>query len=209
LRAVAFVDKQQGFAKLRLQIRHNGWVMKRCPQCDFIYDDSDTVCDLDGKPLVSVREEVVESSAEGWKWLTLIAVIGTVLGIAIFVTYHRFTQKDLSAQVNNQPAVMMAAPASSPLLVETATPAPEVSPAPAVKASPTPRGPTTSTKLSANPVSTTSDQSSARGVTIRLADGGTIAADEAWSTKEGIWYRRNGVVTLLKRNRVKSIERSH
>jgi hypothetical protein len=42
---------------------------------------------------------------------------------------------------------------------------------------------------------------------IRLSDGGTIAADEAWRTKDGIWYRRKGVVTLLKREQVKAIEK--
>jgi hypothetical protein len=83
---------------------------------------------------------------------------------------------------------------------------PEPTPTIGPKTTPSPR--VTSTKLSSNPVSTTSDQNSSRGVTIRLTDGGTIAADEAWSTKEGIWFRRNGVVTLLKRNRVSAIERN-
>jgi hypothetical protein len=44
---------------------------------------------------------------------------------------------------------------------------------------------------------------------IRLNNGARIEADEVWRTKEGVWYRRNGVVTLLKANRVKSIEKGH
>jgi hypothetical protein len=38
-----------------------------------------------------------------------------------------------------------------------------------------------------------------------LASGGKIEADEVWRTKDGVWYRRNGVVTLLKRGQVKNI----
>jgi len=38
-----------------------------------------------------------------------------------------------------------------------------------------------------------------------LASGGKIEADEVWRTKDGVWYRRNGIVTLLKRAQVKNI----
>ena len=40
---------------------------------------------------------------------------------------------------------------------------------------------------------------------ILLTSGGKIDADEVWRTKDGVWYRRNGMVTLLKRNQVKAI----
>jgi hypothetical protein len=40
---------------------------------------------------------------------------------------------------------------------------------------------------------------------IMLTSGGKIDADEVWRTRDGVWYRRNGIVTLLKHNRVKSI----
>jgi hypothetical protein len=38
-----------------------------------------------------------------------------------------------------------------------------------------------------------------------LTSGGKIDADEVWRTKDGVWYRRNGIVTLLKRAQVKNI----
>ena len=38
-----------------------------------------------------------------------------------------------------------------------------------------------------------------------LTSGSKIEADEVWRTRDGIWYRRNGMVTLLKRNQVKAI----
>jgi hypothetical protein len=40
---------------------------------------------------------------------------------------------------------------------------------------------------------------------IMLTSGGKIDADEVWRTKDGVWYRRNGMVTLLKRGQVKAI----
>jgi hypothetical protein len=40
---------------------------------------------------------------------------------------------------------------------------------------------------------------------ILLTTGGRIEADEVWRTRDGIWYRRAGIVTLLKRNKVKAI----
>jgi hypothetical protein len=38
-----------------------------------------------------------------------------------------------------------------------------------------------------------------------LTSGGKIDADEVWRTRDGIWYRKNGIVTLLKTGRVKAI----
>jgi hypothetical protein len=187
--------------------------MKRCPDCNFVYLDSDHVCDMDGSNLVSVEDRVDEASdkqtakrVEGWKWLALVAVLGTALGAVVFVVYHRFTRHDLNAANSTAAQTTSTVPINSSLVLETATPVPESSPTPAPKASVSPRP--TSTKLSSNPVSTTTNQAAPHGVTIRLTDGGTISADEAWSTKEGIWFRRAGVVTLIKRNRVKAIDRN-
>jgi DNA replication protein DnaD len=42
---------------------------------------------------------------------------------------------------------------------------------------------------------------------VRLTNGATIKADEAWERREGIWYRQGGMVTFLKRGRVRTIER--
>jgi hypothetical protein len=40
---------------------------------------------------------------------------------------------------------------------------------------------------------------------IILTSGGKIDADEVWRTRDGIWYRKNGMVTLLKAARVKAV----
>jgi len=58
-------------------------------------------------------------------------------------------------------------------------------------------------RLSAQPAATEVSQT----VRLRLADGSTIAVDEAWESEQGIWYRRGGMSHLISRERVKSIER--
>ena len=45
-------------------------------------------------------------------------------------------------------------------------------------------------------------------VRLKLVDGTTIAADEAWESEQGIWYRRGGMSHLVPRDRVKAIERA-
>lgn len=40
---------------------------------------------------------------------------------------------------------------------------------------------------------------------ILLSSGGKIDADEVWRTRDGYWYRKNGMVTLLKHSQVKAV----
>jgi soluble lytic murein transglycosylase-like protein len=44
-------------------------------------------------------------------------------------------------------------------------------------------------------------------VQLRLMDGSSIAADEAWETEQGIWYRQRGMSHLVPKDRVKIVER--
>jgi hypothetical protein len=44
-------------------------------------------------------------------------------------------------------------------------------------------------------------------VQLKMVDGSTIAADEAWESEQGVWYRRAGMSHLVPRERVKGIER--
>jgi len=43
-------------------------------------------------------------------------------------------------------------------------------------------------------------------VRLKLADGSSIAVDEAWESEQGIWYRQGGMSHLVSRDRVKAIE---
>jgi transglycosylase-like protein with SLT domain len=56
----------------------------------------------------------------------------------------------------------------------------------------------------AAPVLATSETSQVR---LKLADGSYIAADEAWESEQGIWYRQGGISHLISLERVKGIER--
>lgn len=50
-------------------------------------------------------------------------------------------------------------------------------------------------------------QTVAFGDQLKMSDGKLIDVDEAWEDAQGVWYRQGGVVYLLERARVRSIER--
>ena len=196
--------------------------MKRCPQCSFLYLDTDEVCDLDGTPLIQVNDADVEAATApipaipeqrkksgSRKGLILTAVGGLLLGLLIVVGYFAVARKRAPQVPVVQPVAQAVVTPSpyEPVKVESATPTPEPSPPPAERSSPSPSPRVTRAGVSDNPVSTTATEKTAGPVVIRLANGGRIEADEAWRTKEGVWYRRSGVVTLLNASRVRSIER--
>ena len=60
----------------------------------------------------------------------------------------------------------------------------------------------------ANAAAVSPSDSSSQEVRLKLKDGSTIAADEAWESEQGIWYRRGGMSHLIAKDRVKKIERS-
>ena len=200
--------------------------MKRCPKCSFLYLDTDEVCDLDGTRLVHVSESELEGSltrtstpvvserpegSVGRKRLVFTALGGLLLGIMLFLGYFVITRRSVAPAQPQQPIAQVSTPSPlEPLTSPTAMPSPtaEPSPSPIEKAAPSPSARTTRAGVSNDPVSTTAGQNSTQTqLLIRLTNGARIEADEVWRTKEGVWYRRNGVVTLLKANRVKSIEK--
>jgi hypothetical protein len=193
--------------------------MKRCPKCDFLYLDSDQFCDLDGSTLVTpetnsepaISEKRRSSIQDGWKTFAMLIIPGVVFGVILFLVYNWVTTQRrmlVSDTVNGEPnltASQQPSPQAEPSPIESATPALDTSRSPAAVASPAKRTAPAPVQLSSKPVSTGTEKK--RSVIIRLTDGRTIAADEAWRTKDGIWYRVNGVVTLLKPRQVKAIEK--
>ena len=190
--------------------------MKRCPQCLFLYPDSDQQCDFDQTPLEVVDDSAVEVATgpltrpKKRPGVQIAAAVGLIVSILAFAIYFSLTRQTEKAAV--------AAPAT--ITTESiASPAPTATPSPSPVASPSP-SPTPSTKPSAATISTahtraTGDPVSTSGPgigtrqggkpVIMLTSGGKIEADEVWRTKDGVWYRRNGIVTLLKRGQVKNI----
>lgn len=154
------------------------------------------------------------------KALPVAAALGLLLGIVIFGVY--FAVRKQMYQTGNQP---QATSFITPQPVTAQTPVPLPSPQVAESPSPevadnVPRKPspgqtkTTTSHSTSNlgPVSTNNpsvSQTSGAKSVILLTSGGRVEADEVWRTKDGVWYRKDGVVTLLKKNRVKAIVKAN
>ena len=191
--------------------------MKRCPECLFLYPDSDEKCDFDQTTLEVVDDSALEPAAIPRKKRRIavplvgaIALILGVLGVALYYGFSRQSQKVSAAPESSvtqpTPVPSLEAPSPSPSPVPSPSPSPTPSSSPSPKASPTIS--TAHTRATGDPVSTSGPGIGTRqGVkpVILLAGGGKIEADEVWRTKDGVWYRRNGIVTLLKRGQVKNI----
>ena len=230
--------------------------MKLCPQCDFIYEDDQRFCDMDGKELVHNPAPGIPASVEdlspaskpatgrrsiGLAFALIIGVVVTALGSAAY--FARTEQSGSGAASSNQateqsvaqsPAqstsgatgaqpsaadssATQTAAANSGLMEQSTEQSVEQSPEPSsaqtdasspASTSSSSRASLAHTRLTASPVSAGAPGGNSRGpVIVRLNNGAAIKADESWERKEGIWYRQAGVVTFLKRSRVRTIER--
>jgi len=189
--------------------------MKRCPECLFLYPDADEKCDFDQTPLEPVDDSALAPATppKRRRTLPIVAAAGLIVGILVFAIYFAATQRTQKAAAATETSTVVApTPSATP-------PAPSPSPSPVASPSPSPT-PTPNPKTSVADVSTahtraTSDPVSTSGPgigtrqggkpVIVLTSGGKIEADEVWRTKDGVWYRRSGIVTLLKRGQVKTI----
>lgn len=233
--------------------------MKLCPQCEFIYEDDQSVCDMDGKALVYDRgplasEEIVTSgsptleesaaipvsptagfpASQPSRWQSrssaFVALAAIIVAVLLFVVYYARTRQPRSVNANqpsNQSSIQ-----SSDQSTQAATaahePAPESVSAPPASLAPdqvspaSPNGTTSSPsslsispteslsrgRMAVSPVSAGGSSGDSRApVIVWLTNGASIKADEAWERREGVWYRQGGVVTFLKRSRVRAIQR--
>jgi hypothetical protein len=123
--------------------------MRRCPVCDFIYEDDERLCAMDGTGLVNhsgplpFEESALPQSAapanSHWRGSTLIAA-GIILAIALFIFFRNVAKRDVlqnnpkaAAQTRNpsqagtpNPAVAVPAETATPLT----TPSPAFNPTP-------------------------------------------------------------------------------
>jgi len=186
--------------------------MKRCPQCLFLFPDSDSLCDFDQTPLEHIDDASVDAATRQPKRRTLpiAAAIGLILGVLVFALYYSLSRQSQNASAATESPVTVESVAPPPA---TPSPSPEGSPSPSPTTSiaPSPRASqsaTDHTRATSDPVSTSGPGIGTRQggkPVITLTSGGKIEADEVWRTKDGVWYRRNGMVTLLKRGQVKTI----
>jgi len=191
--------------------------MKRCPHCNFIFPDADELCDFDRTKLVAIAEneidakatETVEVRRQNRKALLMASVIGISLGLSLFLIYQLkrpASEPQPPQHKTTPPAIAVVTPAAE-LPTPAATPSVQTT-ANVAKPAPSPIPTAARAKVSNGPVSTSTESRAAtagKPMIIRLASGGKVEADEVWRTKEGVWYRRDGIVTLVKPNRVKAI----
>ena len=202
--------------------------MKRCPQCLFIYPDTDSVCDFDQTPLVAATEAEIPSTAElptskastpsqnrkNWRGFLLSGAIGLLLGMVIvgvyFAVHRQMTPQPMPKQpdalITSQPFIAPSPSPSPTAILQTVAPEPTVE---ATTKSTSSKTATAHSSSSTSPVTTSAPNERAKSgkSVILLTSGGKVEADEVWQTKDGIWYRRDGMVTLLKKARVKAIVR--
>lgn len=156
----------------------------------------------------AIADTAPEKQAAKGRRFILAGVASLFVAALLFLVYSNLIKEEnvATTQTLIPPVVILSPPLPSALV--TPTPLPASSPTPTVKPSPPAETHATRSPVSSNPVSTSGNQSNAHGpVWIRLKNGVRIEADEVWSTKDGFWYRRNGLVTFVKATQVKSIER--
>ena len=198
--------------------------MKRCPECNSFFSDAEQFCDQDGAQLVTVNDaprpvpanRMASPPRSNRGLLTIGVLMGVLLGVMLVLIYlamSRQTEQE-SSNTSNSTSI-----AQQQQVLQPQQPAPpttsDPSPEPSVEASPSPSVETPSPEASpqielssSNPISTAEGSKGSRyPVIIKLDSGLTIEADEAWRTGEGIWYRKNGVVSLIDPKKVKAIEK--
>ena len=195
--------------------------MKRCPECNAYFPDSEQFCELDGTPLVNVEDPpnplpvVAPQPKSNLALLPIGVLMGVLLGILLVVVYFAMSRQTAPETSNtnssNSSAQQQVINPRQPPPLADASPSLEASvepsPSPSIETPSPQSSPTQAALSSSNPISTAPGAKSSGPVVIRLNSGATIEADEAWQTGEGIWYRKQSVVSLLDPKNVKGIER--
>jgi hypothetical protein len=99
--------------------------MKRCPQCEFIYEDDQSLCDMDGIVLVFdttplPRLQAVTDPATGfvpaanWRNHILPMIAAAILGTVMFLVYYVSTHPLTSRGVDFTPGSSTTVPQSVP-----------------------------------------------------------------------------------------------
>ncbi|HEV2826059.1 MAG TPA: hypothetical protein VGW76_00550 [Pyrinomonadaceae bacterium] len=212
--------------------------MKLCPQCDFIYEDNQGFCDMDGQELVhDSAAGVVDQTTppemstslparSRGKRLSVLFVGAVVLTTLLSVIYlgqrqSRTTyaaipiqslQQPPTSDSNRRPSQVTSTSntaTDASLTVESLDPSslPAGTAAALTDASKTQAPSTHATEASADAAAEAMAPNQSAPVILRLTNGSLIKADDAGETRNGVWYRQGGMVTVLKRSQVRAIER--
>lgn len=206
--------------------------MKRCPQCYGMYGDRERFCEIDGHELLAeptLAPEVRTTAAPARPvWVPAAALgvlVGLAIGIAIFAAvslssepakYESQTIRETSQVQEKTLPHRIATASEAPIPELAASPSPadttdaeeeaEAEPFPATSA----ESHSTAAQLNRGPISTgqktKAGESEAEFQTvIEMSDGSTLEVDAAWEDKQGIWYRRSGLVSFVESSRVKAV----
>jgi hypothetical protein len=194
--------------------------LKRCPDCDSLFPDTEQFCELDGTPLVGVDVAPVDRTVGAPRvdsnraLLPIGVVTGVLLGVLLSLIYFAMSRQPAQENSNSTSSSSSARQQEflqpqQPASHAAATPSVEASvePSPSPTEAPSPQSPTHFELSSSDPTAGGARRPS-NPVVITLNTGATIEADEAWQTGEGIWYRKHGVVSLLDPKNVKAVEKA-
>ena len=204
--------------------------MKLCPQCDFIYEDDQAFCDMDGKELIfnavapfadqdsvsAKPPELKKSRARRFAFAIAAAALLVSLLSFVYLAQRRQLRTSAASVQSTQPALSEPVAQSSPAasIANTVIDA-SLQGEPNANAGASPvSSPATEASASARAMEAAAKPAEAAlaggasPVTLRLTNGGVIKSDDAGQTKNGVWYRQGGMVTFLKRSQVKAIERN-
>ena len=209
--------------------------MKRCPQCYQAYADSEKFCELDGRLLVadiavtSPVAEVVDTAAAApaastqKREASLMVVVGVMVGMVLtslgYAAYAVLTAEPANDEIvapvskaETLDARQPTRPPRSEVVEPSPSPEEESSPSPEAEESPAaaPEKETVAAHLNQGPVSTgeREQKQQARGekTIIEMNDGTSVEVDAAWQDKQGVWYRRGGLVSFVDSKRIKTIQ---
>jgi len=105
--------------------------MKRCPQCEFIYEDEQTMCDMDGAVLAfDTSGTAVDGPQSRAKSFAVPAVVGTALAAVLVLAFY--TSPLLIAKPDADQVSPPVNPVSSPTPIQPVIEAPSTSASPEV-----------------------------------------------------------------------------
>lgn len=109
--------------------------MKRCPQCEFIYEDEQTTCDMDGAMLAFDKNSaVVDGPRSRAKSFAVPAVVGIALAAVLVLAFYSsplLVAKPDASQLSPELTAPVA-PGSAPTPIQPVIEAPSTSPSPEV-----------------------------------------------------------------------------
>jgi hypothetical protein len=150
-------------------------------------------------------------------------LVGVVIGASIFAAGSLMSASEPDESHAGSRAVESREPVPTRRVVTSNSdpaPDPEESPSPEAEeqaeAEPSPapvvgENKTASVQLNQGPISTgerkakAAESESSVQTVIEMNDGTTLDVDAAWEDKQGIWYRRGGLVSFVDSSRVKTI----